>query len=446
MEILYYDAFVCIIDWLDFESLVHLLNTNNKSIYNNCIKYIRQKHIYRDITRYDICRFKRFEKKSFFPNRKVIRSGCSISVLQYIVDRHYERFNYENISANVAESGILKNLKYLQQTGYKFNFETFVKALENGNLENIIWLKDNGAIVDMTPNPMIFHIPTRRGHLNVMKWLLENNFGFTDTTFSEAAAYGNLDNMRWLLSKNCPFSPNTFSEAAKNGNLCNMAWLFLNNCPYSEATFSEAASLGRLINMKWLLSKNCPFSPDTFEKAAAFGNLENMQWLHQQDCPFSPNTFHNAALHGNLENMQWLLSKKCSFSVGTFDSSIANGNLENMIWLFSNGCNHHQYTDPFIKVLNSNISAENMITNMNWLLEHVEHNFIWGDTPFLHAILLENIIILEYLLDKGCLLSKEVFKNAVRNCNNDIVIWLRQNGCPWEPQDMQEFLRKQLYT
>ena len=449
MESLYYDAFISIIQWLDLESLVQLLNTNNKQMYYNCIRYIRQKKIYRDITRYDICRFKRFEQifyTRYFPRRKVIRSGCSIDVLEYLLWNYSEEFSYKNISENVAKSGILKNLIWLKTKKYKFDFDTFVAAIENGNLENVIFIKENVIDFDLPPNPMVFHVAARHGHFDVMKWLLQNNFRFTDNTFSEAARYGRLDIMIWLLENNCPFSEHTFSGAAENGRINNMKWLYKNKCSFSKSTFDFTAAQGSLDNMKWLFDRNCPFSEYTFEKAAYFGNLENMKWLYSRNCPFTVNTFYNAALHGSLENMQWLFEKKCPFSPETFIAAVRHGDLENMMWLFSNGCtgyNDQGDTCLFCEVLHSNVSIDNMINNMKWLLEH---KYTWSENTFIQAVTLKNIKILQYLLENKYPWSKQVFRNAVKYCKEDIVIWLRQNGCPWDPDDLKSFFRKQLYS
>ena len=81
------------------------------------------------------------------------------------------------------------------------------------------------------------------------KWLFEQ----VDTkTFENAADNGNLDNMKWLKKNNCPWNKYTFIDAALHGNLDNMKWLKENNCPWDEVTFTYAPLHGNLDNMKWL--------------------------------------------------------------------------------------------------------------------------------------------------------------------------------------------------
>ena len=73
-----------------------------------------------------------------------------------------------------------------------------------------------------------------------------------------AAQNGNLDNMKWLLENGCPWGKFTFYTATKNGNLDNMKWLLENGCPWNASTFGNAAENGNLDNMKWLLENGCP--------------------------------------------------------------------------------------------------------------------------------------------------------------------------------------------
>ncbi len=48
-----------------------------------------------------------------------------------------------------------------------------------------------------------------------------------------AAENGNLENMKWLKENECPWDEWTFSYASKHGNLENMKWLRENGCPWN---------------------------------------------------------------------------------------------------------------------------------------------------------------------------------------------------------------------
>ena len=71
-----------------------------------------------------------------------------------------------------------------------------------------------------------------------------------------AAENGNLENMKWLKDNGCEFRHNTFDYCVEN--LENMKWLLENGCEFGKWTFNYAAQTRNQENMKWLLSNGCP--------------------------------------------------------------------------------------------------------------------------------------------------------------------------------------------
>lgn len=57
-------------------------------------------------------------------------------------------------------------------------------------------------------------------------------------TFRCAAQNGNLENMKWLKKEGYLWDTETFRFAAKNGNLENMKWLRDQGVPWDSATFA----------------------------------------------------------------------------------------------------------------------------------------------------------------------------------------------------------------
>lgn len=90
MNKLYYDAYVSIFKWLDFQSLVHLLNCSNKNIYYQVRKYIKEKEIYEYIIRYDL--FRLIHYKSLIDNsntvifiQNIFHKGCNLEVFKHLL-------------------------------------------------------------------------------------------------------------------------------------------------------------------------------------------------------------------------------------------------------------------------------------------------------------------------------------------------------------------------
>jgi len=76
------------------------------------------------------------------------------------------------------------------------------------------------------------------GNVEMFEYIKNNyrNIEYTICTFANAALNGNLENMIWLKENGCLWNEKTFENAASNGNLENMKWLKENGCPISEYT------------------------------------------------------------------------------------------------------------------------------------------------------------------------------------------------------------------
>ena len=169
MDTLYYDVYISIFKFLDYESLANLLNCNNKHIYNNLMIYIKQKRIYLNICGYDVIRFDRYfhQYDALYPGYPtyIIELGCNISVLKSLQDRNF-----------------------LQGTIVLYH------ALQNGNSENVKWLLDNKCII-------------------------------TEDTFYTAVRKGIIDNMKLLKDYKCPYDYSVIGGAIQNGNIETIEWV-----------------------------------------------------------------------------------------------------------------------------------------------------------------------------------------------------------------------------
>ena len=228
---------------LHLQSLVNLLNCNNKQLYWDVMKYIKWKIIHKKIIRYDVNRFHLFGLAYYHNMSVVVGEGCSLDVLK-ILELDMDKY----LMACAAQSGNLDNMKWLKQEGCPWDADTFSGAIENGNLDNMKWLKQHGC-----------------------SW---NSY-----LFSSAAYYGNLDTMKWLRKEQCPWNKNTFESAARNGNLDNMKWLKRHGCPWNCNTFLSAVSHGNLDNLEWLRQQECPYNTYIFKSAKRNASSAIKKWF-----------------------------------------------------------------------------------------------------------------------------------------------------------------------
>lgn len=96
-------------------------------------------------------------------------------------------------------------------------------------------------------------------------------------SIEKAVDNGNLENTRWLKEQGCPWSSKVFELAALNGNLENMKWLREEGCPWDQRTFVNAAVNGNIENMKWLREQECPWGSSIFEQLSLEGKLEKLK-------------------------------------------------------------------------------------------------------------------------------------------------------------------------
>jgi hypothetical protein len=96
------------------------------------------------------------------------------------------------------------------------------------------------------------------GHLELLKWMSENDYLFDESTCSSAAAGGYLNCLKYARSINCPWDEETCSAAAEKGSLECLEYAHINDCPWDEETLFAAAKKGNLECLEYAFSNNCP--------------------------------------------------------------------------------------------------------------------------------------------------------------------------------------------
>lgn len=125
----------------------------------------------------------------------------------------------------------------------------------------------------------IMEYAAKHGCLYVVKWLKDSGCKWDEYTLAAAAECGNLETMEWLHQNGCPSYPDTFTAAAGYGSLKNMKWLLENKFEWEPETFTAAVANGNLENMKWLKKHGCPWEKETCMAAMRKGDITNIKWL-----------------------------------------------------------------------------------------------------------------------------------------------------------------------
>ena len=90
--------------------------------------------------------------------------------------------------------------------------------------------------------------------------------------------------MQWLRSEDYPWDEGLCFEAASNGHLDIIKWAIDNGCEWNEETCNAAASEGHLEILKWAIEHDCPWNSDLLYNALPTNNLEIIQYLLEIGC------------------------------------------------------------------------------------------------------------------------------------------------------------------
>ncbi|GAQ90357.1 hypothetical protein KFL_006310070 [Klebsormidium nitens] len=235
----------------------------------------------------------------------------------------------------VAQWGVLQNPAMECAT-------TCLTAAVTGNLATLQWLRGRTPPcpwvgVDCALGAL------ENGHLEVVKWVREQDPRAERDVCCEAARQGRVDLLKLARAQEPPFCWNTSTclNAAMQGHLETLQWLRGQEppCPWIPAECVYVASMtGHVEVLKWLTEQ----APETRNSvcwvAARAGRLEILQWARAQNPAFawSEAVTTAAAERGQLDALQWLRNQvpPCPWDVAKCAVCAANnGHISNVQWL-----------------------------------------------------------------------------------------------------------------
>ncbi len=162
---------------------------------------------------------------------EIFRNETFDNVINFINSNPILRVEICNIAAKSNRIDILKWAKYPL-------FEnTTITAIENGNLEILNWLKENGGI--FTDN--INSTAIKYNRINILEWILQNfNFKLTEYDCATAVVYDRLSVLKWLRAKDCPWDNDTIKFAIINGSIRCLIYAIENGCEITCDKVNEA--------------------------------------------------------------------------------------------------------------------------------------------------------------------------------------------------------------
>ena len=210
---------------------------------------------------------------------------------------------YGDTTPVAAGEGHLDVLQWAVANGATTHYLTWLNACESGKFHVLLW----GLITKKIKFvPSLCCAAARGGHLNILKWLRNNNCPWDTTTTADAAIHGHHEVFYYALYNHCPIylTEDLSNQVASKGHYEMVKVLHYLGCPLGNSICSSAASSGNLDLLKWLRSLSLPWGRTT-SSAAVFNRLEILQWAHLESCPWDNNTLYDAAQFKHFELLDW---------------------------------------------------------------------------------------------------------------------------------------------
>ena len=235
-------------------------------------------------------------------------------------------------------------------TTMSFGTAAIACAAYNGNLDVLIWVKNNDRqtwqwyytdCYYLFPCNEVFpcNEAAKGDQLKVLQWLRSKDGGechWDEYTCRIVAEYGHFNMLKWAHQNGCPWNGGTTSEAARGGRFEILKWVHQNGCPWDEGTCGAAAEYGHFDILKWLHHNGCPWDEETCGSAGMNGHFEILKWARQNGCPWDKLTCTLAAREGHFEILKWSHQKGCPWDEYTCSAAVTYGHFDILKWL------HHE--------------------------------------------------------------------------------------------------------
>jgi hypothetical protein len=160
----------------------------------------------------------------------VCAHGTCEQDMRTFLQRYSDRFNPESVV-------VMGRLEMLQW---------FMARLEMDNLPHIVNSKKN--------NYKYVQTAAQYGHLEMLKWLVENGFKFTGDALTAAAKEGHLECVVYLRERGCNITPTVSKVTVNHARMHVLRWAIENGCKFDpqwtldqlEQIDSPETGVGRL--------------------------------------------------------------------------------------------------------------------------------------------------------------------------------------------------------
>jgi hypothetical protein len=245
-----------------------------------------------------------------------------------------------------------------------------------------------------------------------------------------AGLHADLDTLATLRELGMPLSGVVIQAVAFSGRLAVLQQLLSNqHCPRPPDLSQNAAQSGNISMLKWLRAESwCVLDEKACAAAARAGQLATLQYLCSIGCKLrGDRTAIDAAIGGSIEVVDWLQQQQgIVFDKAAMAMAAGKGQTALCQHLFSIGCELHHFA-----CLQAVVGGA--MDTLRWLRDN---GCPWNVNEVCEdAARKGNTNILDYVIEQGEVLDAELLTDALNNAaaNNQLQTaqWLRQHGAQW---------------
>lgn len=360
--------------------------------------------------------------------------------------------------------GLLGFAKYLRASGATWDpgcsTSIVTLAAEGGHLDCLKYAVDNGCRVTHES----CCLAAKAGHADCMEFVHRHGGRMNLKVFENAVQSGQLSCVKYIVSSKAldnSDSRQVCDVAARAGNMEALAYLFSVGCEASVHAANAAAALDQIECLKLLYANGCPVSSDTCHVAVHCGSMRCLEYLHEIGCPWNPST------------LQVGRSYKIAIACGGQKIAISPYQLEStFLFAAEHGCPitpdsiyvaaelgsvrlvelFHKRGAPLQAAAFKIAVSMEHIDCVQYFLDHhypvgsadyitavqgnclesfkclYEGDVCWEASVTTAAVSLERLDILRYLLDHGCGVTEEALLVAAKQGNSACLQCLHEHG------------------
>ena len=262
----------------------------------------------------------------------------------------------EKVMQAAAAAGDLSAVVYAWEMDAPRDQEAVYAACRHGHLDVLDWLfssgcpwKEKNENDDPLSGGRACSAAAKGGHLHVLKFLRSSrqmNAKWTTNTPRCAAERGHLEVLRWAIENRCPVDDRTYHGAAMYGHVHILEYLHTTHATYDAFAACAAAGQGHVHVLEWFNEHGYILWQDRIlQRAARENQIKVLEWACSQPSTrferatgLTAEIMAAAAEGGHVEAMQWLRDRGTDWNTHVSDAAAREGKLEALKWLADKGC------------------------------------------------------------------------------------------------------------